>query len=520
MYKNVRKISSILGFFLFLAATGFVFKRQVPYLLKSRIVKERIMKSEMAIGLESLPASLDPVDMRWAHEVIVFQAIYQTLVRLNDNGEIMPDLADRWAFSDDMKSITFSLNSGAIFSNGERVLPEDVAFSFARHFWPNSNSVVGGLLKDLIEGANVVERGAIPAGIKISENSVTFKLVNHYFPFLLILSMPSFSIVSKSSVLNNDVYLGSGPYIVTARNDDSLLVEKSFNYSRLGAKLKKIQFVPFGDRSNAVKFLDQDKADFVFYGVGTDELPRSSSSDIVVKRADHSIFVHLFVNAKGVLGNDRELREMLFRLFRTFAKESKSKNVTQDPLEFLLPRGFLPPTYYSERPSPVSPEIFKKKYDSISLKLLSVSNLNTLSFFDELTKFLLTAGISLDCTVMPPKEFMATTTNKNSFDLILGGYGANIPDPDGIIDPIFGLSGWSYGNYPTEFEKEKLRRAKFSSTVNERQQSYERIIRDFEAKYYVIPLFQDHIQFIYRSNIRVPPSNYRYESEIWKLFWE
>src|SRR5699024_5336747 len=53
-------------------------------------------------------------------------------VRLDDEGEIQPGLAEDWSLSDDRRTYTFDLREGVKFSNGADLTSEDVKFSYER----------------------------------------------------------------------------------------------------------------------------------------------------------------------------------------------------------------------------------------------------------------------------------------------------------------------------------------------------------------------------------------------------
>jgi peptide/nickel transport system substrate-binding protein len=486
-------------------------------------VDQRKFDNTMNIAITNLPGSLDPITMRWAHQVLIFQSLYQSLVRLDENGEIVPDLADKWEFSENGKVITFRIDSRSKFSNGRKVLPEDVAFSISRHFWPNSHSPVTGLLSELIVGAKSTETNRVISGITLGDSSISIHLNNTYAPLLCVLSMPSFSIIGKREFIADQSHiLGSGPYNLISNSSQCIELAKASTYPHFGAQLNKIRFIPFQERAKALSFIESGSADFVFFGLGTDQTISAGNTQIKVLLSNNPIFTHFFVNANGVLGTDRRLRLNLFRLLGKFTRQTKYASTTQNATFHLIPKGMLPLEYYGERPSPISSKQFMSmQVNPIQIRILSSNTLNSKSFFDDLSRFLGSAGITVQVTILPPAEYMKAVLNKkHNFDLVLGAYSANFPDLDGIIDPIAALSDWSYGIYPASELRASLLSAKFNSNMEERQRLYSQAIREFEDQYWVIPLFQDHIQMLYRKDIEVLPSNYRYESEIWRLFWK
>ena len=61
------------------------------------------------IGVTKFLTSLDPVTA-WNHQhYLLFQCVFQTLIRIEENSSLVGDLAERWSFSNDQKTYTFYL---------------------------------------------------------------------------------------------------------------------------------------------------------------------------------------------------------------------------------------------------------------------------------------------------------------------------------------------------------------------------------------------------------------------------
>lgn len=85
---------------------------------------------KVTIGLVAEPASLDftTVDGAAIPQVLLTN-VYETLVKQDQDGKIVPSLAKSWKVSDDKKTYTFDLNDGAKFSNGDPFTADAAAFS-------------------------------------------------------------------------------------------------------------------------------------------------------------------------------------------------------------------------------------------------------------------------------------------------------------------------------------------------------------------------------------------------------
>ena len=94
----------------------------------------------VVVGTVAAPASLDFTSTGGAAIPQALMAnVYETLVRIDDDGEIVPHLATGWDVSDDRLTYTFHLREGVTFSNGEQFTAETAAFSidYVQNEWTN-----------------------------------------------------------------------------------------------------------------------------------------------------------------------------------------------------------------------------------------------------------------------------------------------------------------------------------------------------------------------------------------------
>ena len=87
----------------------------------------------LTIGLVAEPASLDFTTTDGAAiPQALLDNVYENLVKLDQDGEIVPSLATSWSVSEDGKTYTFHLVEDAKFTNGEPFTAEDAMFSIER----------------------------------------------------------------------------------------------------------------------------------------------------------------------------------------------------------------------------------------------------------------------------------------------------------------------------------------------------------------------------------------------------
>ncbi len=80
------------------------------------------MAAELRLAQVADVSSLDPHKVSDIYSANVIRQIYSNLVQVNENMEIVPDLAEKWENPDDLTWI-FHLRKGVKFHNGEPLPP-------------------------------------------------------------------------------------------------------------------------------------------------------------------------------------------------------------------------------------------------------------------------------------------------------------------------------------------------------------------------------------------------------------
>ena len=85
----------------------------------------------LRVGMNA-PIQLDPALQSNDPEAAFNRAIYDFLVEINPNNEIVPNLASSWTVSDDGLTYTFTLADGVTFHDGSPFTSADVVYTFNR----------------------------------------------------------------------------------------------------------------------------------------------------------------------------------------------------------------------------------------------------------------------------------------------------------------------------------------------------------------------------------------------------
>ena len=86
----------------------------------------------VTFGLENDVSNLDPMLSGLFVDRNIHYAMYDSLVRVTPKGEIIPWLAASWKYSDDAKSITFTLRTDVKYHDGSVFDAESVKWNIDR----------------------------------------------------------------------------------------------------------------------------------------------------------------------------------------------------------------------------------------------------------------------------------------------------------------------------------------------------------------------------------------------------
>jgi len=156
--------------------------------------------SELILAVSTEPPSLDPTTNAAAVIRLLLQNnVYETLVRLDEAGKIVPALAHSWSISEDGRVYTFYLRPGVFFHSGEPCDAWAVARSFRRAMDPSRGHVHPEYFQ-VLEGIEVVDALI-----------VRFILKNPDASFLTLLALGDSVVVPDRDDLGQNP-VGTGPF--------------------------------------------------------------------------------------------------------------------------------------------------------------------------------------------------------------------------------------------------------------------------------------------------------------------
>ncbi len=203
-------------------------------------------KTDLVMGMALEPPHLDPTaGAAAAIDEVVYANVFEGLTRIGSGGEVIPGLAESWTVSDDGKTYTFKLRSGAKFHDGSDLDAGDVKFSLDRARAEDSTNAQKPLFA-AIDSVEVVD----PTTVKVM-------LKNPQGSFLYNMGWGDAVIVAPESAdANKESPVGTGPFkFDNWAKGSSITIVKNPDYWGEPVMLDKAEFRIIPDAAAAIPAL-------------------------------------------------------------------------------------------------------------------------------------------------------------------------------------------------------------------------------------------------------------------------
>ena len=174
----------------------------------------------LAVGLVAEPASLDftTTDGAAIPQALLYN-VYETLVKLDQNGEIKPALATSWTVSPDRRTYTFKLVDNARFTNGQPFTAKDAVFSINRVKKDWTTSLKAAM--DVVTDAKAVSDTELQVTLAKPSNGWLYRMTSRIGAMMTEKGVGSLATAP----------VGTGPYTFGAWNrGDSLTLQANTGY--------------------------------------------------------------------------------------------------------------------------------------------------------------------------------------------------------------------------------------------------------------------------------------------------
>lgn len=472
-------------------------------------------------------SSLDPVFARTQANNWVCNLMYNGLVKLNDQLEIIPDISKSWEISEDGKTYTFTLRQDVFFhkdaafgkDSTRTVNAYDFEFSFQRLIDP----AVGG------SGSWVMNN--VENFKALNDTIFQMNLKDAFPPFLGLLSMKYCSVVPKELFKDSqDAFrkhpVGTGPFRFQLWEDNIKLVLRKnpiyFEKDEKGESLPYLEAV-------AMTFLPEKHSEFLELIQGNidmmADLDPSYKNEILtpsgelnpkyedildLHKYDYLSTVYLCFYLDDAQPIDLRLRKAI----NYGIDKQKMVRYMMNGVANVADGGFIPkglPGYNTEAGYTYNPELarelisdYRKEFGNLpEIQLTTVQEYADISEYiqSQLAKI----GLNIAINVVPgPTMRDGKATGKFSF--FRANWGADYPDAENFLSLYysknFAPEGPNYSHYHN-VEFDELYLSAFRITDEKKRETvYAEMDKLMMESAPIVPLFYDQTSIFLRKNVK------------------
>ena len=427
----------------------------------------------LRVGLNADPPNMDPHQSTAAVDRQVFQNLYDKLVDINQNLEIVPMLATSWQISDGGRTYTFKLRQGVVFHDGTPFNADAVKFNFER------------MLDKSFGSPRFNEVSLVTSVTAVDPYTVRITLEKPYSPFLAVLSDRAGMMVSPAAAqkLGKGIArepVGAGPYKFVEKRPQERIVLERFDrhWDKSAGNIDRIIYRPFTDENARLANLRAGELDIIDQ-VAPTEIPKLRT-DPALRLLERSGlgWQGVWIMVAGPPFNNKLLRQALNATVDRRTLVNVVFGETAVPGNGPFPPGmFMYPIQANSR-------IPERNVDLARQKLRDAGMPNGFSFTLKITpgrvpqqiaqviqSMAADAGIKVNIEIV---EFGAILSqgDAHKFEAILLGWSGR-PDPDANIYGFFvtdgGLNNSAYSNPKVDT---LLDAARILTTPDQRRRAY------------------------------------------------
>ena len=469
-------------------------------------------------------SGINTLDPAFAKDQATIWATYQLfngLVQLDSNLNVIPAIAKNWSISNNSLDYTFNLRNDVFFHNhnlfkdniGRKVIASDFEYSF--------NRIIS---KDLAApGAWVFSN--VQSFFAINDSTFKIKLKQPFPAFLSLLSMQYCSVVPKEIVENCNFErhpIGTGPFQFQLWKDGvKLIFRKNINYF----EKNKEESIPYLD-AIAITFIKDKQAAFLQFIQGKLDfisgIDASYKDEILTKSGDLNnkyknkinLYSTPYLNTEylGFLMDNEilpiEIRKAInYGFDRTKMIKYLRNNIGSPAINGFIPIGL--PSFnpniigYKYNPEKARELVKNSKFDTNQKIILSTTS-SYLDLCEYIQNSLLKIGLNIVIEVNPASTHrQKVATSKLSF--FRGSWIADYPDAENYLSLFYTNNFCPKGPNYTHFSNKNFD-ALYDSSLSEkniinRYKLYNQMDKIIIDNAVIVPLYYDKVLRFSQKNI-------------------
>ncbi|MEN8905947.1 MAG: peptide ABC transporter substrate-binding protein [Clostridiales bacterium] len=472
--------------------------------------------SKVVINLAAEPPELDSTVTTDTTSFTVLRHAMEGLIRLDENNEVIPGVAESWEISEDGLTYTFKLRDDSKWSNGDKVTANDFEFAFKTLLSPETASEYAYILTmiDKADDYNQDKAKADEVGVKaVDESTLEIKLNSPTPYFLSVMSFGVCMPVNEKFYQKNESKYGSaadklvynGPWIMKEwKHEDRIVLEKNPDYWNSDEiKIDTIEMLMMEDINAAFnKFL---AGEIDMTNIEPEKVEKAEEKGYEVGMYGDGATAYTLYNFKDELLKNQKIRKALSL---AIDRESLTKYIHKGV--YLPAYSYTSPTIKGEKSDSFAEEVGEilEKYDKDKAKKLWDEGLKELGM-DKAPELEIIVGDSpiakkdgqaiqeyikkaLDINVkilsISFKDRLEKT-KKGEFQLVEALWGPDYNDPMTFLDMFVTGGGMNQGYFESKEYDKLVKDAKVESDPSKRFQMFKDMEKIIAEELPVAPLY-------------------------------
>jgi len=435
---------------------------------------------KVAIGTD-----LDTVDPHGQTTTTVYNVmrhVYEPLIAIAPNGELVPCLAERWEVSSDGLTVTLYLRKGVKFHDGSYLDAETVKMNFERWLDPTVKVPLRAQL------------GPVDHVEVVDDYTVRVYLKEPFAPFLRALAsyllIASKEAIKKYGNATIETPAGTGPFkFVSWEKGKRVVLERFDDYWGDKPALQRVEWYIIPEASTRVTALLSGDVDFAYNLPATDldRLKSTPGVTVLTPTSNRVIFVALL--PKGPLANPLVRQALNYAVDKAAIIQSVLYGLAQEadspvPSHFF---GYYPMPKYDYNPEKAKQLLAQAGYpNGFKMVLLHPTGryLMDKQVAEAIQAYLAKVGVQVELKTMDWPSFVAELVKpleEKTWDAVFLGWGAFVADAYFTLNGQFlssnappkGLAAAHYNN--SEVDRLLLEAAK-TTDDSKRKELYKQAI--------------------------------------------
>lgn len=468
-------------------------------------------------------SDIPTMDSSLATDAVSFNVYNQTiegLYTLDKDDKAVPAIAKgEPKISSDGKKWTVELRDDAKWTNGDPVTAKDFVFAWQRALDPKTAAEYAYIMYDLknAEAVNTGKMKPSELGVKaVNDTTLEFELEKSKPYFKELLAFGTFLPQNEKFVKEKGEKYGTtekdtlynGPFVLSEwKTEDKFTLTKNDKYyDKDNVKLEKITYKVLKDANSGVNLYTTGKIDRV--GLPAEFIDKYKDDKNYSTELDASTF---FIRMNQTKNKDLQNKDLRMALAKSIDKEKYVKNNLNNgsvAINTLMPKEFVKdeagkdfvdgvksPLNYDAKAAKASFEKAKKTLgkDKFTFEFLTFdqeSSKKDAEYFKEQIESNL-PGVTLKIKQQPFKQKL-DLESKGNYELSLGGWGPDYPDPMTFLDMFVtdgphNQTGWSSKTYDKAIDEAN---GPLLTDVEKRWTTLQNAETEFLNEAVIIPIYQ------------------------------